>query len=60
MKNKIAVIGAGNVGATCAMYLAEANIADIVLVDVVLGDSITAVAGQDPLAQMVGRLRAFI
>jgi malate dehydrogenase len=37
MKNKIAVIGAGNVGATCAMYLAEANIADIVLVDVVEG-----------------------
>lgn len=37
MKNKIAVIGAGNVGATCAMYLAEANIADIVLVDVIEG-----------------------
>lgn len=37
MNKKIAVIGAGNVGASCAMYLAEANIADIVLVDIVEG-----------------------
>ncbi|HOP07231.1 MAG TPA: malate dehydrogenase [candidate division Zixibacteria bacterium] len=37
MNKKIAVIGAGNVGASCAMYLAEANIADIVMVDIVEG-----------------------
>lgn len=37
MNRKIAVIGAGNVGATCAMYLAEANLADIVLVDIIEG-----------------------
>ncbi len=37
MNKKIAVIGAGNVGATCAMYLAEANFADIVLVDIIEG-----------------------
>lgn len=37
MNKKIVVIGAGNVGASCAMYLAEANIADIVLVDIVEG-----------------------
>ena len=37
MNKKIAVVGAGNVGATCAMYLAEANLADIVLVDIVEG-----------------------
>jgi malate dehydrogenase len=37
MNKKIAVIGAGNVGATCAMYLAEANLADVVLVDIVEG-----------------------
>lgn len=37
MNKKIAVIGAGNVGATCAMYLAEANLADIVLVDILEG-----------------------
>jgi malate dehydrogenase len=35
MNKKIAVIGAGNVGATCAMYLAEANFADVVLVDII-------------------------
>ena len=36
MKNfpKVAIIGAGNVGATTAMMLAESNIADIVLYDV--------------------------
>jgi malate dehydrogenase len=37
MNKKIAVIGAGNVGASCAMYLAEANIADVVMVDIVEG-----------------------
>ena len=37
MNKKIAVIGAGNVGASCAMYLAEANLADVVLVDIVEG-----------------------
>lgn len=37
MNKKIAVIGAGNVGATCAVYLAEANFADVVLVDIVEG-----------------------
>jgi len=35
MNRKIAVIGAGNVGATVAMYLAEANLADVVMVDVI-------------------------
>ena len=37
MENKIAVIGAGNVGASVAQYLAEANLADVVLLDVVEG-----------------------
>lgn len=37
MNKKIAVIGAGNVGASCALYLAEANFADITLVDIVEG-----------------------
>ncbi len=37
MNRKIAVVGAGNVGATCAMYLAEANLADIVLLDIIEG-----------------------
>jgi len=37
MNKKIAVIGGGNVGATTAMYLAEANFADVVLVDIIEG-----------------------
>lgn len=34
---KITVVGAGNVGATCAQRLAERNYADVVLVDIVQG-----------------------
>jgi malate dehydrogenase len=37
MNKKIAVIGAGNVGASCAMYLAEANLADVVMIDIIEG-----------------------
>lgn len=37
MVNKITVIGAGNVGATCAQRAAEKELADVVLVDVVDG-----------------------
>ncbi len=37
MNKKISVIGGGNVGATCAMYLAEENMADVVLVDILEG-----------------------
>src|SRR5258705_6650514 len=35
--NKVTVIGAGNVGATTAQRIAEAGIADVVLVDIVEG-----------------------
>ncbi len=35
--SKVSVIGAGNVGATAVYYVAEKNIADIVMVDVVPG-----------------------
>src|SRR5210317_914628 len=37
MNKKIAVIGAGNVGASAAQYIAEANMADVVMVDIVEG-----------------------
>jgi len=37
MNKKVAVIGAGNVGASVAQYLAEANIADVVMIDIVEG-----------------------
>jgi malate dehydrogenase len=35
MRKKVSVIGAGNVGASCAMYLAARNICDVVLVDII-------------------------
>lgn len=37
MQNKITVIGAGNVGATCALYLAQQELGDVVLLDVIEG-----------------------
>jgi malate dehydrogenase len=37
MRKKITVIGAGNVGATCAFRIAEGNYADVVLLDIVDG-----------------------
>jgi malate dehydrogenase len=37
MRNKITVVGAGNVGATAAQRLAERDYADVVLVDIVEG-----------------------
>ena len=37
MRNKITVVGAGNVGANCALRIAEKGLADVVLVDVVEG-----------------------
>jgi malate dehydrogenase len=36
-RNKVTVVGAGNVGATTAQRIAEAGIADVVLVDIVEG-----------------------
>jgi malate dehydrogenase len=36
-RHKVTVIGAGNVGATCAQRIAEAGLADVVLVDIVEG-----------------------
>ena len=37
MNKKIAVIGAGNVGASTAQYLAEANIGDVIMIDIIEG-----------------------
>lgn len=37
MRKKITVVGAGNVGATCAQRLAERDYADVVLVDIIDG-----------------------
>ncbi|MBW2079086.1 MAG: malate dehydrogenase, partial [Deltaproteobacteria bacterium] len=37
MRNKVTVVGAGNVGATTAMRIAEKELADVVLVDILEG-----------------------
>ena len=37
MRNKVAVVGAGNVGASCALRLADKELADVVFVDIVEG-----------------------
>jgi len=37
MKSHVAVIGAGNVGATTALYVAERGLADVTLIDIVEG-----------------------
>jgi malate dehydrogenase len=37
LRNKITVIGAGNVGANCAVWAAKKELGDIVLVDVAEG-----------------------
>ncbi|MBI3873162.1 MAG: malate dehydrogenase [candidate division Zixibacteria bacterium] len=37
MQKKVTVVGAGNVGAACAQYLAEGNLSDVVLIDVIEG-----------------------
>jgi malate dehydrogenase len=34
---KVSIIGAGHVGATCTYYIAEKNMADIVMIDIVKG-----------------------
>jgi malate dehydrogenase len=37
MRKKVTVIGAGNVGATCALYLADKELCDVVLIDIIEG-----------------------
>jgi malate dehydrogenase len=37
MNRKVSVIGAGNVGASVAQYIAEANLADVTLIDILEG-----------------------
>src|ERR1700694_5642951 len=37
MRKKVTVVGAGNVGANCALRIADKELADVVLIDVVEG-----------------------
>lgn len=49
MRNKIAIIGVGNVGASCALWLAQRNIADLVLVDIPAAKTMPVGKGLDLL-----------
>ncbi|TMQ72412.1 MAG: malate dehydrogenase, partial [Candidatus Eisenbacteria bacterium] len=37
MKHQVAVVGAGNVGASVALFIAERGLADVTLIDIVEG-----------------------
>ncbi len=37
MRNKVTIVGSGNVGATCAHWMAARELADIVLIDIIEG-----------------------
>ena len=65
-RQKITVVGAGNVGATCAQVLATRDYADVVLVDIKEGlpqgkaldiDQMGAVLGYEPEHHRLERLR---
>ncbi len=51
MRKKITVVGAGNVGASCALWLAQRNLADIVMVD-------AAIAKTAPVGKALDLLQA--
>src|ERR1051325_2580013 len=37
MRNKVSIVGSGNVGATAAHWIAAAELADVVLIDIIEG-----------------------
>ncbi len=49
MRRKISIVGAGNVGASCALWLAQRGIADIVMVDIPAAKTMPAGKGLDLL-----------
>ena len=66
LRRKITVVGAGNVGATCAQVLAMRDYADVVLVDIKEGlpqgkaldiNQMGAVLGYEPTGWRLERLR---
>ena len=65
-RRKVTVVGAGNVGATCAQVLAQRDYADVVLVDIKEGlpqgkaldiNQMGAVLGYEPNVTGLERLR---
>jgi malate dehydrogenase len=49
MRNKITIVGVGNVGASCALWLAKRGIADLVLVDIAAAKTMPVGKGLDLL-----------
>ena len=49
MRRKISIVGAGNVGASCALWLAQRGIADIVMVDIAAAKTMPVGKGLDLL-----------
>lgn len=49
MRHKVTIVGAGNVGASCALWLAQRRIADIVLVDIPAAKTMPTGKGLDLL-----------
>ena len=49
MRNKITIVGVGNVGASCALWLAKRGLADLVLVDIPLAKTMPVGKGLDLL-----------
>jgi malate dehydrogenase len=47
MRSKVTIVGVGNVGASCALWLARRGIADLVLVDIPAAKSMPAGKGLD-------------
>jgi len=43
MRNKVSIVGSGNVGATAAHWMAAKELADIVLIDIIDGESLQVV-----------------
>ncbi len=60
MRRKITLVGAGNVGASCALWLAERDLTDIVLVDIaaarVCGASLRGPTGRRRFVRVIDHL----
>jgi len=57
---KITIVGAGNVGATCAMRLLEGDLADIVLIDIAEGIACGKAEDMMDAASLLGHTRNII
>jgi len=57
---KVAIVGAGNVGATCAQRIAEADIADVALIDIAEGLAAGKALDLAEAAPLVGHSRRIV